>query len=102
MPDDSLVAVTELTANPEPKKWANVSAFMMKFASLQFYITMAIIIFEGFVVWLGVHLPTGIAMSEYLALVGIVHGFLGTIVAFWLANDQRKRELEAKGSGNGQ
>jgi preprotein translocase subunit SecY len=100
-PEQETVQV-DVSGLPTERKWQNLSAFMMKFNSLQFYIAVALILFEGLVLYFGLHLPERVTMSEYLALVGVVHGFLGTIVAFWFANDQRKRELEAKGNGNGQ
>lgn len=102
MPDPAQETVqVDVSGLPTERKWQNLSAFMMKFNSLQFYITLAVIAFEAFVVWVGTHLPDKVTMSEYIALIGIVHGFLMLVVTFWFANDARKRELEAKGSGDG-
>jgi amino acid permease len=84
--------------DPFEKKWQTVSAFMLIFASKQFYVTLAVILFEAFVVWVGTHLPDKITMSEYIALIGIVHGFLIVVVTFWFNGDNKKRETENKTS----
>jgi hypothetical protein len=43
-------------------------------------------------------LPDKITMSEYIALIGIVHGFLIVVVTFWFNGDNKKRETENKTS----
>lgn len=82
-------------------KWQNLSAFMMNLASKQFYVTLAVIVFEGLVLYIGVRLPEKVTNDAYIALLGVVHSFLLPVVLFWFKNDQENRRVAGeKGNAN--
>lgn len=85
-----------------PPKGQGISTFMMNLASKQFYVTLAIIVFEGAIVWVGTHLDGKLSNDAYVALIGVVHSFLLPIVIFWFKNDQENKRIDAeKGTSSG-
>jgi hypothetical protein len=89
---------TPTNGNGNYQRWQNVSQFVHKLNSLQFYVTISLMFYSAFMVWVGTHLPPTTSMESFLALVGVINAGLVPIVAFWFSNDQKKRELEAKGN----
>lgn len=83
-----------------PPKGQALGTFMMNLASKQFYVTLAIIVFEAGIVLVGTHLDGKLSNDAYVALIGVVHSFLLPIVIFWFKNDQENKRMESdKGIG---
>lgn len=76
------------------QRWQNLSAFMMKLNSKQFYVTMLLVVYCGFNLWIGTHLPAGVTMEAFLSLISIVNGFLLPVVVFWFQQDQKQRDAK--------
>jgi hypothetical protein len=87
------------------EKWRKVGKFFLGLNSRSFYVTVAVILFESFVLYLFFLLcfkpdASKISVDDYLKLVGQLHLFLLPLVMYWFGKEERKTSSSGVKNGD--